>query len=350
MEAHPNRTLALHPQPTAEPARAVSRPERPRPRSITLLGPQRLTPTLANAVRAAGVLGDVAVVTAGWQEREEEVDELREHLGGRVVNLRLYHRAEEVFRRDRALARAHRLRQDRLQRMQELYRLRLAHAMDAARELLTRRGDPEVMDPEREAAIAAIRELDRVHLERVRAVNGELEAVVKPFERAALARQREELASLVDGCAAFGVAGGHVALLLNRLRLFGVGEMIGERPVFGWSGGAMVLGERLVLFHDDPPQGPGNAEVLESGLGLFAGLLPLPHAGRRLRLDDKLRVALFARRFDDLACLAMGDGAILRLEDGRWSPLATQDGGDGFHRLLRDGTVAALDVPLETQA
>ena len=51
MEAHPNRT-------------------------VILLGPQRLTPTLVNAVRGAGVEGDVAVVTAGWQEREEEVDEL----------------------------------------------------------------------------------------------------------------------------------------------------------------------------------------------------------------------------------------------------------------------------------
>src|ERR1044072_2749448 len=108
MEAHPNRT-------------------------VTLLGPQRLTPTLAGAVRGVGVEGEIAVVTAGWQEREEEVDELREHLGGRVVNLRLYARAEEVFRKDRALARAHRQRQDRLQRMQELYRLRLGHATGGGR-------------------------------------------------------------------------------------------------------------------------------------------------------------------------------------------------------------------------
>ena len=307
-------------------------------RSVTLLGPQRLAPTLVHAVRAAAVEGDVAVVTAGWQEREEEVDELRDHLGGRVVNLRLYARAEEVFRKDRALARAHRLRQDRLQRMQELYRLRLDHAMAAARALLTRRGDPEVVNPEREAAVAAIRELDRVHLERVRAVHAELDATMKPLARAAVARQRDEIAGLLAGCAAFAVAGGHVALLLNRLRLFGLGELVGDKPVFGWSGGAMVLGERLVLFHDDPPQGPGNAEVLEAGLGLFTGLLPLPHGRRRLKLDDPLRVGLFARRFGDLACVAMDDGAILRWEEGRWRPA----GGDGSRRLLPDGTVEEL--------
>jgi hypothetical protein len=307
-------------------------------RTVTLLGPQRLTPTLANAVRGSGVEGDVAVVTAGWQEREEEVDELREHLGGRVVNLRLYARAEEVFRRDRTLARAHRQRQERLQRMQELYRLRLAHAMEAARQLLTRRGDPEVLNPERDAAVAAIRELDRVHLERVRAVNQELEGTLKPRERTAVARQREEIAATLAGCDAFAVAGGHVALLLNRLRLFGLAELVGERPVFAWSGGAMALGERLVLFHDDPPQGPGNAEVLEAGLGLFRGLLPLPHARRRLKLDERLLVGLFARRFGDLDCVAMDDGAILRCQGGRWVPV----GGDGSRRLLPDGSVEEL--------
>lgn len=308
------------------------------PRAITLLGPQRLAPTLAEAVRGSGTRGCVAVVTAGWQEREEEVDELREHLGGGVVNLRLYARAEEVFRRDRTLARAHRQRQERLQRMQELYRLRLAHALEAARALLTRRGEPEVLNPEREASIAAIRELDRVHLERVRGVNQELEAKLEPLRRPSVARQREEIAEAMADCAAFAVAGGHVALLLNRLRLFGLAELVGERPIFAWSGGAMVLGERLVLFHDDPPQGPGNAEVLEAGLGLFGGLLPLPHGRRRLKLDDPLRVGLFARRFGDLACVAMDDGAILRLEGGRWVP----QGGDGSRRLLPDGTVEEL--------
>ena len=322
---------------------AAPTPPRAPGAGVILLGPQRQRQTLVDAVRGfAGVTGDVAVVTAGWQEREEEVDELREHLsargGGGVVNLRLYHRTEDVFRDDPDLARAHRQRQDRLKRMQELYRLRLGHALDAARELLTRRGDPELMLPEREASLAAIRELDRVHLERVRAVNQEADGALRLFERESVARHREELARLLEGCEGFAVAGGHVAVLLNRLRLFGVAELVGERPVFAWSGGAMVLGERLVLFHDDPPQGAGHAEVLEAGLGFYRGLLPLPHARRRLKLGEPLRVALFARRFADLACVAMDDGATLRWEDGAWRPL----GGDGSRRLLPDGSVEEL--------
>lgn len=309
-------------------------------RTLILLGPQRLRQTLAQAVRGSGVEGDVAVVTAGWQEREEEVDELREHLGGRVTNLQLYARAEAVFEADPELARALRQRQDRLRRMQEVYRLRLSYALDAARALLTRRGDAELLGPERDEAIAAVRELDRAHLQRVTDVHREIDEQWRPFEREAVARHREELAGLLAGCAAFAIAGGHVAVLLNRLRLFGVAELAAGKPVFAWSGGAMVAGERLVLFHDDPPQGAGNAEVLEAGLGLYRGLLPLPHARRRLRLDDPLRVGLMARRFAGDECVALDDGAILRRDGGRWAPW----GGDGSRRLLPDGTVAELEA------
>jgi RNA polymerase sigma-70 factor (ECF subfamily) len=49
------------------------------------------------AVAALGVRGDVAAVTAGWEEREEEDGELRDHLERNVLNLEIYRRAEDVF-------------------------------------------------------------------------------------------------------------------------------------------------------------------------------------------------------------------------------------------------------------
>ncbi len=55
---------------------------------LTLLGPQRLRPTLAAAFDELGISGQVAAVTAGWQEREAEVEEMKEHLGRPVVDLR----------------------------------------------------------------------------------------------------------------------------------------------------------------------------------------------------------------------------------------------------------------------
>ena len=90
---------------------------------------------------------------------------------------------------------------------------------------------------------------------------------------------------------------GHVAVLLNRLRIFKLEPMLAQKPIIAWSAGAMVLAKRIVLFHDTPPQGKGFAEVFEAGLGLYSNLIPLPHAAKRLQLDNPTRVSIFARRF-----------------------------------------------------
>ena len=304
--------------------------------AVTLLGPQRFEPTLGAAVRAAGVEGVLASVTAGWQEREAEDLELHEHLGERSVNLKLYARSEEVFGRDPELFRAHRERQEKLRALQEVYRLRLAHLKRAARELLAREGDAELLEPEREAAIAALRELDAHHLGRIRAINDRFEADWRPLERAAVARHVGQIARALDGVQALAIAGGHVAILLNRLRLFGLDRLLGGRRVFAWAAGAMAVADRVVLFHDSPPQGQGNAEVLEAGLGWAAGVVPLPHARRRLALDDRLRVALFARRFAPALCVALDDGARLRSADLGYQA------DEGVRRLGVDGAVVTL--------
>ncbi|HKA88805.1 MAG TPA: hypothetical protein VKE22_14145, partial [Haliangiales bacterium] len=98
---------------------------------IILLGPQRLRPTLPQVMAEHGVSGPVATVTAGWQEREEDDQELHDALGGASRNLRLYARAEEVFREDPDLHQAYRRRQERLRAMQDYYRIRLDYALEA---------------------------------------------------------------------------------------------------------------------------------------------------------------------------------------------------------------------------
>jgi len=279
--------------------------------AIVLLGPQRFARTLGAAVQAIGVTGKIAVVTAGWQERESEDDELAAHLAGRTVNLRLYERGEELFAADPELFAAHRARQDELRQLQELYRLRLALAKEAARQLMAREGPPELLEPERRDAIAAIRDLDEHHLERVREARRQFETRCLPFERPAVRQHLAALERELAGCEAVAIAGGHVAVLLNRLRLFGGERWLRGRPLLAWSAGAMAICERVVLFHDSPPQGAGDAEVLDEGLGLCLGLVPLPHARRRLRLNDPFRVGLFCRRFAPAAVVAFDDGAWL---------------------------------------
>jgi hypothetical protein len=308
--------------------------------TVVLLGPQRWNPTLVSAFDELGLEGPVAAVTAGWQEREAEVEEMREHLGRPVVNLLLHERGERLFAADPAFAALYRERQARLRQLQELYRLRLAPTLKAAREVLARDGDPELLEPERRAALQAVRVLDAHHLKRVSEAHEEFEARAGPLGRPALLRQRNELGKLLRPAVALAIAGGHVALLLNRLRLFGVLDLSGNRPIVAWSAGAMALASRIVLFHDNPPQGAGNAEVLENGLGLFDDLLPLPHAARRLDLDDPLKVSLLARRFAPQVPVALDPGARLsRRGAGAWRP------GPGTRRLTPRGEVAAFPGP-----
>ena len=312
------------------------------PPPITILGPQRDRPITRKAVDDLADDGPAVLVTAGWQEREGEAAELAEHLGREVLELRLHARTEEVFGEDDELFRAHRARQDRLRALQTLYRYRLDFAMQPARELLARKQGPgELLEPEREAAIEAVRVLDRHLLERVAEINGALEAELKVAERPAIVRHRGELGALLDDARALLIAGGHVAALLIRLRFFDVAGLARERglPIVAWSAGAMVCGGPIVLFHDSPPQGAGNAEVVETGLGLFPGVVPLPHAATRLHLDDPARVALLARRFAHHHCVPLDAGDSLTYRDGRWHLPA------GTRRLTVRGGVVTREEP-----
>ena len=312
-------------------------------RALAFLGPQRFNPTLARAVESLGIEGDLATVTAGWQERELEVEELHEHLGGRAVNLELHRRAELVFQEDPELAAAHHRRQELFREMQEIYVLRLDSMLAACVTLDARPGHAQLLEQERAAAMEAVQALDRAHAARIAEVHEEFDARWRPVERPALAAQRDEIARLVDGVEALAIAGGHVAALINRLRMFDVLALAGDRPVLAWSGGAMACSERIVLFHDHPPFGSGNAQVLDQGLGLEEALVFLPHARRRLDLADTVRTGRFARRFRGRTLAVLDDGAILTWRQG---PGWTADGGclalgeDGALLPMRDAIEA----------
>ena len=292
------------------------------PRRVLLLGPQRLQPTLAQAVESLGLHGRIAAVTAGWEEREGEDHELSAHLGGRSFNLKIWERGEDVYARDRELHLAVRERNEQLRVAQELYQLRLGHLVAAAREIL-RKGLPmgfqKTYAAELDSAIESVRVLDREHLARIREQNEEFYQRWKPWERDLIARHREQLARMLAEAELLCIAGGHVMVLLRRLRLFGVLELLERQPIIAWSAGAMVVSERVVLFHDDPPQGAGSAEVAELGLSACTGVVPLPHADKRLELGDRERVSLFVRRFGPDLCAVLVPRTRLDWDGTHWS-------------------------------
>jgi hypothetical protein len=113
------------------------------------------------------------------------------------------------------------------------------------------------------------------------------------------------------------IAGGHVAVLLNRMRLFRLGHELANKPLIAWSAGAMALSERIILFHHHAPQGRRDAELLDAGLGIVRGRILLPHARTRFDWGNRKRTALFSRRFSPAACCTLDNGSLLHLEDDR---------------------------------
>jgi len=108
---------------------------------IILLGPQR-RPTVGAVVRSLGLDGPVATITAGWQEREPDDGELSLLLGGQDSNLKLYGRWLDVQDRDPGYAAGEQRLQSALAELQDLYLLRLDHALQAVYALANRLVNP----------------------------------------------------------------------------------------------------------------------------------------------------------------------------------------------------------------
>jgi len=303
-----------------------------------LLGPQR-RPTLDAVVRPLGLAGPFATVTAGWQEREPDDGELSAMLGGQVVKLELYRRWVDVRERDPEYAAAERALQGILAELQELYLLRLDYALQAVYALQRRaeadqlRGTPGA-SPVAEA-VAAVRSLDEAHLRHVNEVRGEFFARLQPHGRPVIAEHRASVAGILGGASALVMAGGHVGVLADVLHLFNVAAAL-RSPVIAWSAGAMALADRIVLFGDRSPQGPGHPEVYGSGLGITRGVVLLPHARARLLLDDKPRMAVFAQRFAPARCVLLEAGTRVEFSDPGDGPPA------GTRVLGEDGRVTSL--------
>lgn len=301
--------------------------------TVVLLGPQLRRPTLLPVLQGLEAEGPFVAITAGWVEREGETKALQDHMGREVEDLRLHARSEELFERDPHFFRAYRGRRVLLRELQELYRVRLGHLMDADAELAQRAGSQALLAQERLHVLDALRALDVQHAARLAEVDQEFHSRLGRSV-ALLEEHRAQVKERIHASRGVLIAGGHVAALLNRLRLFAVGEHLHDRLVVAWSAGAMAVCEQVVLFHDDPPHGKGHPEVFGPGLGLCPGVLALPDAHRRLRLEDQERVTRFARRFAPLQCAALDDGAGLRWDGRRW-----HDAAEGATHLTIAGRI-----------
>lgn len=287
------------------------------PGTVVLLGPQGTAPTIGAALADAGVRGKVALVRAGYQEREAEDEAMIATLGLPAVNLALHRRSVEVFRGDGPFTEAYQARQHRLRHIQSFYRVRLDKIEDAARNVSVRYVEPELLLEEEKVSVDQFRHLDADHVERCDAVRTAFDKQWNPGSRPLIAKHRAEIKELLAGCDVLVIAGGHVASLVNRLALFDVLALAENKPVFAWSAGAMVLTDRIVLFHDYPPYGSDIAQVLDEGFGLTPGIVVLPDPRRRVNMGARAGIQRFARRMAPATCVAMDHGDRIIYERGK---------------------------------
>ena len=311
---------------------------------VILLGPQR-RPTVDAVARSLGLPGpgnQVATITAGWQEREPDDQELSTLLGARAVNLSLYRRWLDVQDRDPQYAAAERELAGTLAELQDLYLLRLDYALQAVY-AVQRRSGPALGGEALAEAVAAVRELDAAHLRRVDNVRGEFFQRLPPHDRPVIAGHRAAVQGILGEAGALVIAGGHVGVLAEVLHLFNVAAAV-RSPVIAWSAGAMALADRIVLFGDRSPQGPGHPEVYGSGLSVLRDVVLLPHARARMLLDDTPRMAVFARRFAPARCVLLDRGTRIELDSGGAPGSPGGSWPPGVRVIAEDGRVTGLEA------
>ena len=253
-----------------------------------LLGPQRFSTTAGQVARSLAPEGRIATITAGWRERESEDAELHEVLEERTYNLRLYTRLLDVIDKDLPFARAARSYNEAVDELAAVYSIRIQRTLDTVYALERRHVREAIAD----AALDDLR--------------AELDGPIGDSE--VIAYHRATVSGILGDSSAVAITGGHVGILLRTMQLF-VEPLPAALPTIAWSAGAMVLTDRVVLYNDLGPQGFHGAEVWSRGLGRVPDVLALPHARRRLKVDDPMTVQVFVRRFAPAVSLLLDDGA-----------------------------------------
>lgn len=316
-----------------------------------LLGPQRPKPNAPAALAdVATGQGTVVVLAAGWRADETDDEALRRYLGPDVAVLPVYNWFDVVMREIPDLRKEYRARQDALAELRRLHRLRMHPALDVLHDFLSSERTP-LEEEHLQLVLEDIRRIDRQLLEFAAKIHARHAAASAPWTASPVVeRLRDRAASALRQARAVVITGGHVAVLLNRLQFFGADQVLRElhgkgRPILAWSAGSMVLSDRIVLYYDDPPDGPAFPELLDYGFGLAKDVVLLPHARQRLRLDDPVRVGALALRFGPQPCIGLENGAWLAKRNGRWYNRGEPGSAIQLHPNGSVETLAAWEGP-----
>lgn len=276
--------------------------------ATVLLGPISDSAAVAAELTALNLDGPVALVTAGWEEAERNDAELDRAIGGGTRNLGLYGRRLDIMDSDPEYAAADRALRAAVADMREVYLVQLRYALrgvEAVRQHAAKAR--RLAGGELEEAVETVRNLDQRYAARLLEAHEQFYAAVPPHEREVIATHRAEVAAIVNECAAVAVAGGHVRVLTESLHLSNLGAVLGDRPLIAWSSGAMAVAERVMVIDDhDIAERPD--EVLDAGIGVVHGVVPIVAAAQRLRAEPRNRLAVLARRVAPRVCVLLDQG------------------------------------------
>lgn len=269
-----------------------------------MLGPERPDPILPRVLE--GVNGPVALISAGWRYDEDRDEPLRDAIGRPVHNLRLYGAFQDIERDAPDLAAAHTRKQAALKAVKTVYRDAIVSSLAGVQKLWSDRRDPGC--PWFRQAVRHLQEVDALFLAECDRLHEEFAATERPLQHPRVQAVRDRIGDALAQCSAVLIAGGHVGVLRNRMAFFGLDTALRGHRVIAWSGGAMVLAERILLYHDHTTYGVGLAEYLDRGFGLVPGAVFLPHAEQRLDLGSADNVAILAARLAPLRAIGLQNG------------------------------------------
>ncbi|MAE71391.1 MAG: hypothetical protein CME06_13100 [Gemmatimonadetes bacterium] len=331
----------------------------------------------------------VVLITAGWQAEEFAESHLKEALyrigvpprmpGNQhhnVQNLSLYWEFEKFCEKEPKLATLYSDKQDDVKKTMELYRrsnrmaLRQLKAQLATVQswfpewsfaALLDRATPHRGRVDDALGLAAeelslefdrIREQDQWLLDRLARLDRAFLDASKLRENKTWLAKRRLLARRIKSAATLVFYGGHLAVLLNRLHFFDLGPILRESLAAGAtivarSAGAMALGERVVVYHDEYQDRHHTFELFGRGVGMLPGLLVLPQHAERIRKGSQDHLAFLARRFPLRACIGLDEGAVLVVDGGDLDRCISLGPPDSALRFTPEGDERGLQ-PGET--
>lgn len=290
--------------------------------TIYILGPQSSIPNLPKTINRFVPTGPLGLISAGWRHSEGEFSALSRELSREIKHLPLYQWFDELGNKEPTLAARSKERQKQIKAYKAAYRLQLHSALGLWSRLQELEEDlPNIYAPDVLDGCKFVKQIDNRAIERLNDIRAQFSDLETPWKHPSVHDYYSQIKESLQGCSGLLIAGGHVALLRNRMYFFGLHQLIQEflaegKPVFAWSAGAMAITSRIILYYDDPPFGKGIPEVLDTGIGNIPQMIFLPHAQTRLRLNNTKRCQQFAMRFAPDICLTLEPGALLAWKDG----------------------------------